>query len=164
MHPLSTRVLSCCFGCMCVGDYTVPESLLSSGQVHQLWQAWRKGCHAPESMEWRKLLHSLLWPRRASQPGSSRQGTSNNSTPLRRMAEDRSSLQSGYPTIHLDDATIRVAVDLRVGATICEPYNCRCGCCVDKLVHKELSCRYIVGRLSFHANLNDAVKRPPHYP
>ena len=41
--------------------------------------------------------------------------------------------------LHLDDATIRVAVALRVGATICEPQNCRCGRLVDRLGHHGLS-------------------------
>ena len=46
-----------------------------------------------------------------------------------------------------------------MGATICEPHNCRCGRRVDGLGHHGLSCRYSAGRLPRHANLNDVVKR-----
>ena len=62
--------------------------------------------------------------------------------------------------LHLDDATVRVAIAMRVGATMCEPHNCRgCGRRVDRLGHHGLSCRYSTGRLPRHANLNDVVKR-----
>ena len=62
--------------------------------------------------------------------------------------------------LHLDDATVRTAVAMRVGATMCEPHCCRgCGRRVDRLGHHGLSCRYSAGRLPRHANLNDVVKR-----
>ena len=61
--------------------------------------------------------------------------------------------------LHLDDATVRVSVALRLGAPICEPHSCRCGRRVDRLGHHGLSCRYSAGRLPRHANLNDVVKR-----
>ena len=61
--------------------------------------------------------------------------------------------------LHLDDATVRVSVALRLGAPVCEPHSCRCGRRVDRLGHHGLSCRYSAGRLPRHANLNDVVKR-----
>ena len=61
--------------------------------------------------------------------------------------------------LHLDDATVRVAVALRLGATVCEPHSCRCGSRVDKLGHHGLACQYSAGRLPRHANINDVVKR-----
>ena len=61
--------------------------------------------------------------------------------------------------LHLDDATVRVSVALRIGATVCEPHSCRCGRRVDRLGHHGLACRYSAGRLPRHANLNDVVKR-----
>ena len=61
--------------------------------------------------------------------------------------------------LHLDDATVRVSVALRLGAPICEIHSCRCGRRVDRLGHHGLSCRYSAGRFPRHANLNDVVKR-----
>ena len=61
--------------------------------------------------------------------------------------------------LHLDDATIRVSVALRVGATVCEPHSCRCGRRVDRLGHHGLACQFSAGRLPRHANINDVVKR-----
>ena len=70
-----------------------------------------------------------------------------NATPLPRLG------------LHLDDATVRISVALRVGATICESHTCRCGRRVDTLGHHGLSCQFSEGRLPRHANLNDVVKR-----
>ena len=54
---------------------------------------------------------------------------------------------------------MRVAVALRLGAPVCEPHRCRCGLTIDGLGHHGLSCRYSLGRLPRHANINDVVKR-----
>ena len=56
----------------------------------------------------------------------------------------------------LDNECLRIAVALRVGASICQPHKCRCG--VD-IGHHPLSCRYSAGRLPRHAGLNDIIKR-----
>ena len=59
----------------------------------------------------------------------------------------------------LDNETVRVAVALRLGASICTPHPCRCGRIMDHLRHHCLSCRYNTGRLPRHAHLSDVVKR-----
>ena len=73
------------------------------------------------------------------------------------------SLAKSFPLaklgLHLVDATVRVAVALRLETPICEPHSCRCGRRVDRLGHHGLSCRFSAGRLPRHANLNDVVKR-----
>ena len=62
--------------------------------------------------------------------------------------------------LHLDADTVRVAVALRLGASICEPHDCsQCNRPVDRLGHHGLSCRKSAGRFPRHANLNDVVKR-----
>ena len=61
--------------------------------------------------------------------------------------------------LHLDDATVRVSIALRLGANICQPHPCRCGSRVDRLGHHGLACLYSAGRRPRHANLNDVVKR-----
>ena len=62
--------------------------------------------------------------------------------------------------LHLDADTVRVAVALRLGASICEPHDCsQCNRPVDRLGHHGLSCRKSGGRFPRHANLNDVVKR-----
>ena len=61
--------------------------------------------------------------------------------------------------LHLDSATIRIAVGLRLGSKTCEPHKCRCGAFVNNLGHHGLSCKYSSGRLPRHSQLNDVVKR-----
>ena len=62
--------------------------------------------------------------------------------------------------LHLDEETVRVAVALRLGASICERHRCHlCGRQVDELGHHGLSCAKSAGRLLRHAHLNDVVKR-----
>ena len=59
----------------------------------------------------------------------------------------------------MDNECLRIAVALRIGATIYLPHKCRCGVVIDPLGHHPLSCRYSAGRLPRHAALNDVVKR-----
>ena len=62
--------------------------------------------------------------------------------------------------LHLDEESVRVAVALRLGASICEQHRCRlCGRQVDQLGHHGLSCVKSAGRLPRHAQLNDVVRR-----
>ncbi|KAF0288994.1 Ubiquitin carboxyl-terminal hydrolase 2 [Amphibalanus amphitrite] len=62
--------------------------------------------------------------------------------------------------LHLDEESVRVAVALRLGATVCEQHRCRlCGRQVDQLGHHGLSCVKSAGRLPRHAQLNDVVRR-----
>ena len=49
--------------------------------------------------------------------------------------------------LHMDDDTVRVAVGLRLGATLCKPQTCKhCGAQVDELATHGLSCRQSEGR------------------
>ena len=59
----------------------------------------------------------------------------------------------------LDGATLRISVALRLGAPICQPHRCICGCVADKFGHHTLSCKKSKGRQSRHAALNEAIKR-----
>ena len=61
--------------------------------------------------------------------------------------------------LHLDRESVRINVALRVGATVCEPHQCRCGEFVTSLGHHGLHCRRSEGRHPRHAHLNDVVKR-----
>ena len=56
----------------------------------------------------------------------------------------------------LDDASLRIAVALRLSASICAPHKCICGVDVDSSGVHGLSCRKSAGR---HSTLNDLVKR-----
>ena len=61
--------------------------------------------------------------------------------------------------MHLDASSLRTAVALRVGASVCAPHSCCCGAEVDILGHHLLSCRRSAGRLPRHTLLNDVIKR-----
>jgi len=59
----------------------------------------------------------------------------------------------------LDDASLRVAVALRLGAAVCAPHTCICGAAVDTSGVHGLSCRKSAGRHARHNALNDIIKR-----
>ena len=59
----------------------------------------------------------------------------------------------------LNPESLWVAVALRVGASVFEWHNCRCGSMMDTLGHQGLSCCFIDGRSFRHSALNDVVKR-----
>ena len=60
----------------------------------------------------------------------------------------------------LDDASLRIAVGLRLGAVVCTEHSCICGQNVDKYGHHGLSCKKSRGRFARHCALNDAIQRP----
>ena len=59
----------------------------------------------------------------------------------------------------LDDASLRIAVALRLGAPVCTPHKCICDVDVDSSGVHGLSCRKSAGRHARHSALNDLVKR-----
>ena len=59
----------------------------------------------------------------------------------------------------LDPESLRVAVALRVGASVCERHKYRDGGMTDTLGHHGLSCCFSAGRSFRHSALNDVVKR-----
>ena len=59
----------------------------------------------------------------------------------------------------LDDTSLRVAVSLRLGATMCAPHTCVCGAHVDSSGTHGLSYRKSAGRLMRHNAVNDLIKR-----
>ena len=62
--------------------------------------------------------------------------------------------------LHMDNNTIRVAVGLRLGSSLCRPHTCHhCGAVVDHLATHGLSCRWSEGRHHRHAALNDIIHR-----
>ena len=61
--------------------------------------------------------------------------------------------------LRMDDETVRVAVGLRLGATLCTPHQCPCGGQVDARGSHGLSCHRSAGRQPRHAQLNDIIQR-----
>ena len=62
--------------------------------------------------------------------------------------------------LRMDDDTIRVAVGLRLGSSLCNPHQCQhCGAEVDSQATHGLSCRYSEGRHHRHAELNQIIYR-----
>ena len=59
----------------------------------------------------------------------------------------------------MSNKTKRVAVGLRVGATLCEPHQCNFGVLVDARGLHGLSCRRSAGRHARHSLLNDTIWR-----
>ena len=59
--------------------------------------------------------------------------------------------------LRLDGEAIRIAVGLRLGLDICEPYTCVCGTMVDVRGSHALSCKRLSGRLIRHNHLNDII-------
>lgn len=59
----------------------------------------------------------------------------------------------------LDDATIRIAIGLRLGANIVESHRCVCGAMVDATGAHGLSCRKSSGRIPRHQAANETIRR-----
>ena len=59
----------------------------------------------------------------------------------------------------LDDTSLRIAVALRLGATMCAPHTCVCGELVDSSGIHGLACRKSSGRHMRHNAVNDLIKR-----
>jgi hypothetical protein len=58
----------------------------------------------------------------------------------------------------LDDSSLRIAIALRLGASVCIPHQCLCGANVDSTGIHGLSCRKSAGRVSRHAPINSLIK------
>ena len=62
--------------------------------------------------------------------------------------------------LRMDDSTMRVAVGLRLGCSLCKPHHCHhCGAAVDARATHGLSCRQSEGRHYRHSSLNDIIHR-----
>ena len=61
--------------------------------------------------------------------------------------------------LRLDDEAVRVAVGLRLGASLCVPHSCPCGAWVDASGIHSLSCRLACGRQARHHAINDIIWR-----
>lgn len=59
----------------------------------------------------------------------------------------------------MDDSSFRIAVALRLGASVCAPHTCICGHSVDSSGTHGLSCRRSAGRHIRHSTVNDLIKR-----
>ena len=59
----------------------------------------------------------------------------------------------------MDDASLRIAIALRLGAPVCAPHECICGELTDELGVHGLSCRKSAGRHFRHSAVNDLIKR-----
>ena len=59
----------------------------------------------------------------------------------------------------MDNATVRIAAGLRLGAPIVQPHVCICGTTVTVDGHHGLSCRRGSGRHTRHSQLNDLLCR-----
>ena len=64
--------------------------------------------------------------------------------------------------LRMDDSTVRIAVGLRLGTTLCHPHLCHhCGAEVNSLGTHGLNCKRSEGRHYRHSALNDIVHRAP---
>ena len=61
--------------------------------------------------------------------------------------------------LRLDNETVRMAVGLRLGLTLCEPHVCHCGAGVDARGIHGLACKRSAGRHPRHGQLNDVIWR-----
>ena len=60
--------------------------------------------------------------------------------------------------LRLDDDSLRIAVDLRLGAPICDRHSCKhCGADVNAIGRQALSCRKSEDRHHRHAAVNDII-------
>jgi hypothetical protein len=58
----------------------------------------------------------------------------------------------------LDNTSIRIAIALRLGASVCAPHRCICVAVVDSSGIHGLSCRKSSGRFARHNTVNGLIK------
>ena len=62
--------------------------------------------------------------------------------------------------LKLDPTTLKISCGLRLGSTLCHPYQCTCGAMVDSNGRHGLSCKnQYVGKKSRHDGINNLLKR-----
>ena len=61
--------------------------------------------------------------------------------------------------LKLDNASLKVAAGLRLGARLCHPYQCVCGAQVNTSGRHGLSCKLASGRHPRHSQANAIIKR-----
>ena len=61
--------------------------------------------------------------------------------------------------LHLDPTSLRFACGLRLGSTLCHPYQCICGTMVERNCRHGLACGRQLGRWSRHSEVNNLIKR-----
>ncbi len=61
---------------------------------------------------------------------------------------------------HMEDNTVHIAVGLKLGTSVCSPYQCRhCSADTDELGRHTLSCRQSEGMNQHHTAPNDIINR-----
>ena len=61
--------------------------------------------------------------------------------------------------LHISNEAVRIAIGLRLGLNICEPYSCPCGGVVNAKGIHGLSCKRSADRSICHQQINDLVGR-----
>jgi hypothetical protein len=61
--------------------------------------------------------------------------------------------------LKLDPMSLKISCGLRLGSTLCHPYQCICGANVESNGRHGLACNLQMGRRSRHGQVNDLVKR-----
>ena len=62
--------------------------------------------------------------------------------------------------LHMENEVVRIAVGLRLGASLCNPHQCiHCQAEVDQVGAHGLACRYSKGCHACHSSINNIVKR-----
>ena len=61
--------------------------------------------------------------------------------------------------LKLDPMSLKISCGLRLGSTLCHPYQCICGANVESNGRHGLACNLQIGRRSRHGQVNDLVKR-----
>ena len=59
--------------------------------------------------------------------------------------------------LKLDDAVIRVAVELRLGINLCIPHTCHFDLLVDATQSHRMCCKLTLARMSRHQKVNDII-------
>jgi hypothetical protein len=152
---------------------TLQDAILINTQRHHdttldaalaAWSAW-SGAAAltgPEAAK-QKLWDKAVITAQFSQLLESTADARNRARLLAVSAEHSSDWLHALPLtscgLRLDDDCIRVAVGLRLGASICLSHNCPCGNEVDAQGSHFLSCKRSASRTIRHAYINDIIHR-----
>jgi len=128
-------------------SYTTSPSSTISPPVSKVQRDWDNPCC---QVQYEKLLNN------ATDPGDRARLLASCSPGL---GERLHALPLSSVGLKMDNASVRIAAGLRLGAPVVRPHVCVCGATVAADEHHGLSCRHGSGRHSRHDQLNDLLCR-----
>lgn len=128
-----------------------------------LWVSLTAGAEIPEQRETQKVWDEPITTHTFNTLLTSNGNISHRARLLAVSTKESGKWLDAYPIqslgLHLSDLQLQIAIAIRLGAKVCEPYTCACGHAVAEDGLHPLSCKKGHSRYARHAMANDFLKR-----